>query len=101
MSFRATNHATLEAIYPFDARAVKPSSGDDRPTPGSMAVSLREPFDACTTGVVGNDLGLFTWAASGNGFDSCFLRRGLRRRVLMSNNRCSAGACCLNKERKS
>lgn len=101
MSSSATNHATPEAIHPFDARAIKPLPGDDTPTRGSMVVSLREPLDACTTGVVGYVLSLFTWTANGDGFASCFLRCGLGQRVLMGSNPCSAGTCCLNKEGKS
>lgn len=104
MSSRATKHATPEAIYPFEARAIKPLPGDDTPTRGFMAVSLREPLDACITGVAGNVLSLLTGAASGDGFAgfaSCFLRRDRRQRVLLTSNRYSAGACCLEKGGKS
>ena len=71
---------TVACAYWLGVRAIKTLYGDDMPTRGSIEVSLREPFDAGTTGVVANVLGLLTGAASEGGFAGIggqFVQRGL------------------------
>jgi hypothetical protein len=71
---------TVASAYWLGVRAIRTLYGDDMPTRGSIEVSLREPLETGTTGVVANVLGLLTGAASEGGFAGIggqFVRRGL------------------------
>lgn len=71
---------TVASAYWLGVRALKALYGDEVPVRGHIQVSLREPLEAGTTGVVASVLGLLTGAASGGGFAGLagqFVRRGL------------------------
>ena len=71
---------TVASAYWLGVRAIKALYGDAMPTRGHIQVSLREPLETGTTGVVASVLGLLTGAAAGGGFAGLggqFARRGL------------------------
>lgn len=71
---------TVASAYWLGVRAIKTLYGDDMPTRGVIQVSLRDPLETGTAGVVANVLGLLTGAASDGGFAGIggqFVRRGL------------------------
>lgn len=71
---------TVASAYWLGVRAIRALYGDAMPQRGDIAVDLREPFDAGTTGVVASVLGLLTGAAGDGGFAGLggqFVRRGL------------------------
>lgn len=71
---------TVASAYWIGVRAIKALYGDEMPTRGAIKVSLRDPLESGTVGVVANVLGLLTGAASDGGFAGIggqFVRRGL------------------------
>jgi len=71
---------TVASAYWLGVRAIRALYGEAMPQRGDIAVDLREPFDAGTTGVVASVLGLLTGAAGDGGFAGLggqFVRRGL------------------------
>ncbi len=71
---------TVASAYWLGVRAIKTLYGYDMPTRGAIQVSLRDPIETGTAGVVANVLGLLTGAASDGGFAGIggqFVRRGL------------------------
>lgn len=73
---------TVASAYWLGVRAIRALYGDAMPQRGSIAVDLREPLEAGTTGVVASVLGLLTGAAGDGGFAGLggqFVRRGLLR----------------------
>lgn len=73
---------TVASSYWLGVRALGALYGTQMPQRGSIAVDLRDPYDAGTTGVVGSVLGLLTGAAAEGGFAGLggqFVRRGLMR----------------------
>lgn len=71
---------TVASAYWLGVRALKALYGDELPTRGHIQVSLREPLETGTTGVVASVLGLLTGAAADGGFAGLggqFVRRGL------------------------
>lgn len=73
---------TVASAYWLGVRAIQALYGDAMPVRGHIAVDMREPFEAGTTGVVASVLGLLTGAAGDGGFaglgGQC-VRRGLLR----------------------
>ena len=55
---------TVASAYWLGVRALKALYGDELPTRGHIQVSLREPLETGTTGVVASVLGLLTGAAA-------------------------------------
>lgn len=81
-AMRLAGHScpTVASAYWLGVRAIRALYGDAMPQRGDIAVDLREPFDAGTTGVVASVLGLLTGAAGDGGFAGLggqFVRRGL------------------------
>lgn len=73
---------TVASAYWLGVRALRALYGDAMAVRGQVAVDLRDPLEAGTTGVVANVLGLLTGAAGGGGFAGVggqFVRRGLLR----------------------
>ena len=73
---------TVASAYWLGVRAIGALYGEQMPQRGSIAVDLREPYEAGTTGVVASVLGLLTGAAGDGGFAGLagqFVRRGLMR----------------------
>ena len=73
---------TVASAYWLGVRAIGALYGEQMPQRGSIAVDLREPYEAGTTGVVASVLGLLTGAAGEGGFAGLagqFVRRGLMR----------------------
>lgn len=73
---------TVASAYWLGVRALRALYGEQMPQRGSIAVDLREPYAAGTTGVVASVLGLLTGAAAEGGFAGLggqFVRRGLMR----------------------
>jgi len=71
---------TVASAYWLGVRAIRALYGEAMPQRGDIAVDLREPLDAGTTGVVASVLGLLTGAAGEGGFAGLggqFVRRGL------------------------
>lgn len=71
---------TVASAYWLGVRAINALYGDAVPTRGAIEVSLRDPLERGTAGVVANVLGLLTGAASDSGFAGIggqFVRRGL------------------------
>ena len=71
---------TVASAYWLGVRAIRALYGEAMPQRGDIAVDLREPFDAGTTGVVAAVLGLLSGAAAEGGFAGLggqFVRRGL------------------------
>jgi hypothetical protein len=71
---------TVASAYWLGVRAIKSLFSDEIPIRGDIEVSLRDPLESGTTGVVANVLGLLTGAAGGGGFSGIggqFVRRGL------------------------
>ena len=71
---------TVASAYWLGVRAIHALYGEAMPQRGDIAVDLREPYEAGTTGVVASVLGLLTGAASDGGFAGLggqFVRRGL------------------------
>ncbi|MDO8704671.1 MAG: hypothetical protein Q7J84_06935 [Sulfuricaulis sp.] len=71
---------TVASAYWLGVRAIKTLYGDDMPARGDIQMSLRDPLETGTAGVVANVLGLLTGAASDGGFADIagqFVRRGL------------------------
>lgn len=71
---------TVASAYWLGVRAIKTLYGDAMPARGAIEVSLRDPLESGTVGVVANVLGLLTGAASDGGFAGIggqFVRRGL------------------------
>lgn len=71
---------TVASAYWLGVRAIQALYGGQMPQRGDIAVDLRDPHDAGTTGVVASVLGLLTGAAGGGGFAGLggqFVRRSL------------------------
>ncbi|MBK9573569.1 MAG: hypothetical protein IPO43_13005 [Rhodoferax sp.] len=71
---------TVASAYWLGVRAIQALYGDAMPQRGDIAVDLREPYEAGTTGVVAAVLGLLSGAAAEGGFAGLggqFVRRGL------------------------
>lgn len=71
---------TVASAYWLAVRAIKALYGDEVPVRGHIQVSLRDPLEAGTTGVVASVLGLLTGAANAGGFAGLggqFVRRDL------------------------
>lgn len=70
---------TVASAYWLGVRAIQTLYPDEMPIRGDIQVSLRDPLEAGTTGVVASVLGLLTGAASAGGFAGLggqFVRRG-------------------------
>ena len=73
---------TVASAYWLGLRAVQALYDEQMPQRGNIAVDLREPYEAGTTGVVASVLSLLTGAAGDGGFAGLggqFVRRGLLR----------------------
>ena len=71
---------TVASAYWLGVRAIQALYGQAMPQRGDIAVDLRDPHDAGTTGVVASVLGLLTGAAGAGSFAGLggqFVRRGL------------------------
>ncbi|MBK9236427.1 MAG: hypothetical protein IPO19_10425 [Rhodoferax sp.] len=71
---------TVASAYWLGVRAIRALYGEAMPQRGDIAVDLREPYEAGTTGVVASVLGLLSGAAGDGGFAGLggqFVRRGL------------------------